>query len=141
MKKSILILLAGVVWLFAGFMVAKIGLEAYSFATFPIFLTLTGIVVFLIFYLKIFLPMLIKNIKRIGQLNEHEAFFWSFMDKKSYIIMFVMMAFGMSLRKFDLFPPSFFFSFYTGLGSALFLAGLSYLAAFFKRLTESGQIK
>ena len=130
--KNYLPLIAGIVWIFAGSMVCKTG--------FPIFITMLGPVsiaafigVFLFFYLMIFRRIVYKHIRRIRNMSEERACFWSFFDLKSYIIMITMMSFGIVSRKLNLFPLSFIGPFYSGLGLALFLCGVRFIIAFFKK--------
>ena len=52
-------------------------------------------------------------------------------DLKSYIIMAVMMGGGIGLRISGVFPDSFVAFFYSGLGSALTLAGILFVRNFF----------
>jgi len=49
------------------------------------------------------------------------------LDLKGYLIMVFMISFGFGLRLSGLIPTWFFAFFYTGLGSALALAGVSFL--------------
>lgn len=113
--------------MFAGFMVTKIGLEAYiELNANALFFIPISILIFYLFYFKIFSPLQTKNVKRIMSLQDEELKLWKFLDKKSYIIMIFMMTFGIVLRKFANLPALFFFIFYTGLGVALFAAGLKY---------------
>ena len=129
--KNYLPLIAGIVWVFAGFMVCKIGV--------PIFVTMLGPVsvlafigVFLFFYLMIFRKLVYKHIRRIRDMSGERAYFWLFFDLKSYIIMISMMSFGIVSRKLHLFPDAFIGPFYSGLGFALFSCGVRFIAAFFK---------
>lgn len=48
---------------------------------------------------------------------------YRFMSLKGYLIIIFMMTLGISLRSIGSIPDGFFAFFYTGLGSALFLAG------------------
>lgn len=113
--------------MFAGFMVTKIGLEAYiELNANALFFIPISILIFYLFYFKIFSPLQTKNVKRIMSLQDEELKLWKFLDKKSYLIMIFMMTFGIVLRKFANLPALFFFIFYTGLGVALFAAGLKY---------------
>ena len=57
---------------------------------------------------------------------------WHFFDAKAYIIMAVMMGGGIWLRSSGLAPEAFIAVFYTGLGTALALAGLLFGAAFLR---------
>lgn len=65
--------------------------------------------------------------KHTGRIKKHDAerqYFWKFFDMKSFIIMAFMMAFGITIRAFEIVPEVFIAVFYTGLGLALSLAGL-----------------
>lgn len=130
--KNYLPLIAGIVWVFAGSMVCKTG--------FPVLVTMLGTVsiaafigVFLFFYLMIFRKLVYKHIHRIRNMSGERACFWLFFDLKSYIIMIVMMSFGIVSRKLNLFPDAFIGPFYSGLGFALFLCGVRFIIAFFKK--------
>lgn len=75
--KNYLPLIAGIVWVFAGFMVCKIGV--------PIFVTMLDSVsilgfigIFLFFYLMIFRKLVYKHIRRIRDMNGERAYFWLF---------------------------------------------------------------
>ncbi|WP_413130756.1 hypothetical protein [Enterococcus thailandicus] len=65
-----------------------------------------------------------KHTQRISELNEEKQFFLKFFDGKSFSIMAIMILGGFSIRKFQLLPEQFIAIFYSGLGSALFLAGI-----------------
>ena len=127
MTKKRLVEIAGLLWLFAGSMVTKIGIQAYGDVGKEslIYLPITGLI-FGLFYFRIFSPLVEKNIRRIDSLAEDQVKVWRLLDKKSYIIMAGMMSFGVILRKFSGLPALFFFIFYIGLGMALFLAGVQY---------------
>lgn len=124
-KRDALLLLACLVWGVAGFNVLHIGLAAY-----PTHITLLNIffslVVCLLFKHFIFDKLVIKHSKRIGEFKEERQFFLNFFDKKSFIIMACMITFGMLLRACSHVPEGFIASFYTGLGIALLIAGLSF---------------
>lgn len=130
--KNYLPLIAGIVWVFAGSMVCKIGV--------PIFITMLGplsilafIGTFLFFYLMIFRKLIYKHVRRIRDMSDERTCFWLFFDLKSYIIMIVMMSFGIISRKLNLFPAAFIGPFYSGLGFALFSCGVRFVVAFFKK--------
>ena len=124
-KKELLIM-AGILWVFAGSMVMKVGIESYfNLNVHALYYTPIIIGVFLLFYFEVFSKLVSKNFKRIGGLKDEERKIYSFMDKKSYLIMAVMMTSGILIRKELHLPMLFFFTFYTGLGAALFTAGVS----------------
>lgn len=122
-KKLQLLLVASVVWLFAGFNVVKIGIDAYQnyVGILNIFLSIS---VFLIFWFMVFGPLVKKHTQRINEFNEEKQFFLKFFDGKSFSIMAIMIIGGIGIRKFQLLPEQFIAIFYSGLGSALFLAGI-----------------
>src|SRR5512142_171450 len=97
--KNRLILIAGVVWCFAGAMVSGIGLPLLWKLGFTelILYPLAGLV-FLIFYFLIFSRLVVKHTERIRERPEKRLPFWNFFDTSSYVVMVVMMAGGMWLR-------------------------------------------
>nr|WP_317358372.1 hypothetical protein [uncultured Tyzzerella sp.] len=132
-KKNTLLLIASIVWLIAGFNILHIGLNTYkNYVTIiNIFLSL---VVFSIFWFMIFSKLVFKHTHRIKSFKDELHFFLKFFDKKSFIIMIFMITFGVLIRKLHLAPDVFIAVFYTGLGSALFLAGLLFGYNYFKYL-------
>lgn len=71
--------------------------------------------------------IVLKNAQRIRGLERERLSFLRFLDLKGYLTMAFMMSFGFGLRLTGLIPNWFFAFFYTGLGSALALAGASFL--------------
>ncbi|MFS0942446.1 hypothetical protein [Enterococcus thailandicus] len=105
-KKIQLLLIASLVWLFAGFNVIKIGIDAYQnyVGILNIFLS---IFIFLLFWFMVFGPLTKKHTQRISELNEEKQFFLKFFDGKSFSIMAIMILGGFSIRKFQLLPEQF----------------------------------
>lgn len=122
-KKENLLIIASIVWLVAGFNILRIGIEAYTgyVTILNIFLSIT---VFLIFWFMVFHKLTVKHTNRISMYQEEKQFFLNFFDIKSFCIMAFMMVFGITIRTFNLAPDVFIAVFYTGLGTALFMAGL-----------------
>ena len=121
-QKNTLLLIACLVWGAAGFNILKIGLLAYQNYLQPLNYALS-LVVFAIFQFLIFGKLVKKHTQRILAYKEKQ-FFLKFFDVKSFIIMAFMMTGGIALRASNLAPEQFIAVFYTGLGAALFLAGL-----------------
>jgi hypothetical protein len=125
-----LILIAGIVWMFAGLMVIKTG--------FPLFITqgeyLYSIIlaasVFFIFYIFIFSKLVEKHTTRISKDNREKMFVMEFFDKKSYMIMVVMVLGGITIRKLSLLPAFDIGFFYVGIGLALFSCGMKFVYKF-----------
>ena len=122
-SKNTLLLIACLVWCFAGFNILKIGIIAYSNFLSAINFALS-LAVFAIFQVFIFGKLVKKHTARINAYKENKQFFLNFFDIKSFIIMAFMMTFGILLRASNIAPEQFIAVFYTGLGSALTLAGL-----------------
>lgn len=122
-KKQNLLLLAGIVWMIAGFNVLRIGLETYVEYRMIINYAIT-LMVFIVFWFMVFHKLTIKHTKRIDEFEEELQLFYKFFDLKSFLIMAFMISFGIIIRKFRLLPDRFIAVFYTGLGAALFMAGV-----------------
>lgn len=132
--KNYLMLIAGLVWTFAGLMVAAIGL--------PLLASLGGAMwwlypmsaaIFLVFYLFIFSTLVAKHAERIRAAYAEKLPVWQFFDASSYLVMAVMMTGGMVLRVFHLIPDWSIAFFYSGLGIALFACGLRFLTVFARK--------
>lgn len=122
-KKRTLLAVACLVWLAAGINVARLGLLSYrSIAASPLHVALS-LLVFAAFGLM-FYKMSMKHTRRIKGYREAYRPVWHFFDLKAYAIMAVMMGGGIWLRASGLAPEVFIAVFYTGLGSALALAGV-----------------
>lgn len=132
--KNYLMLIAGIVWMFAGFMVMKIGIpEFVNIISDKLIYILLAIIVFLIFYLAIFSKLVGKHTDRIKKHPDENMPFWQFFDAPSYIIMAVMMTGGILLRSLNLVPLWFIGFFYSGLGLALFSCGTRFVSVFLRK--------
>ncbi|MGL5575258.1 MAG: hypothetical protein ACRDCW_06890 [Sarcina sp.] len=128
-NKRTLILVAGLVWGFAGFRVFTL-LEMKN--QFTLIDLVVSIIVFAAFYFLIFSKMFKKHTKRILNDYRDKKCIFGFFDVKSYIIMGSMITLGILARSSGLFNPRYLGDFYSGLGVALFLAGVSFLITFIK---------
>lgn len=124
-KKRILLLLASMVWMIAGFNVIRIGIIAYKHY-FSLTNFLLSLIVFCFFWFLIFHKLVTKHKIRIHSYISNKQYFWNFFDLKSFLIMAFMITFGILIRKYNLAPEIFIAIFYTGLGSALMLAGIEF---------------
>lgn len=129
--KRALLIIAGIVWLVAGFNVARLGIIAYGNIQIEWYHYLLTAAVFLAFG-AMFFRMSQKHTKRIKDYEEECRPFWNFFDLKAYIIMAVMMGGGIGLRAAGVFPEVFVAFFYTGLGCALALAGVLFCVNFIR---------
>lgn len=137
-KKHHLLFFACVVWMIAGFNVLKIGIESYNEYRTILNYGLT-ILVFLVFWFMVFYKLTVKHTTRIQGYEEEKQFFYKFFDLKSFFIMAFMISFGIIIRTFHLLPERFIAVFYTGLGAALFLAGVLFGVNYFTVLKRKGK--
>ena len=113
-----LLLVAGIVWLIAGANIVNIGLSAFLDETGWLFWVLIGgtLLIFVLFHIFVFTKMVGKHASRI----------------RGYIMMAIMMGGGIALRASGVVPEWFIAFFYTGLGAALAVAGVSFILRYFK---------
>lgn len=121
-KKRTLLLIAGIVWLMAGFNVVRLGVLSYAVIEKRWYLYVLSAVVFVLFG-RMFFKMSKKHTKRIIGYEEYRPF-WHFFDVKAYLMMACMMSGGIGFRAAGIFPDIFVAFFYSGLGCALALAGV-----------------
>lgn len=124
-KKINLILIAGIVWLIAGFNILRIGVMAYK-GYLTILNILLSVLVYLLFHNMVFRKMVKKHTCRIVGYEEDKQHVLRFFNKQAYCIMAFMMTFGIGLRVSGLVPDIFIAVFYTGLGASLLIAGVSF---------------
>ncbi len=129
--KNTLLIIAGIVWMIAGFNVVRLGIISYGAVEMKWYLPVLSVVIFLLFG-AMFYKMTQKHGKRIRDYEEYYRPVWNFFDRKAYLIMAVMMGGGIGLRNAGVFPDVFVAFFYTGLGCALFLAGVCFVSLFLK---------
>ena len=130
--KNRLIAVAGIVWLLAGLNVAVLGVRAAvdmrGVAAIILGALVGGAVATFCGFHPMFSRLVKKNSQRITDLDGERHNPLRFFDRKGYIMMAIMMSFGIGMRAAGLFPDWFIAFFYTGLGVALALAGASYIA-------------
>lgn len=130
-KKINLLAIAAIVWIVAGFNILRIGVISYK-NNVTLFGIAVSLIVFLIFWSKVFSKLVEKHTKRIINFKEEKQLFFKFFDKKSFLIMLFMMSVGIGLRVSNVLETRYIAEFYTGLGTALTLAGLFFAYNFLK---------
>lgn len=105
------------------------GMGAYANQQGWITVALMGgtLVIFLAFHLFVFRKMVNKHTVRITGYQGTKTHVIKFLDKRGYLIMAFMMGGGILLRASGVVPTWFIAFFYTGLGAALALAGVTFL--------------
>ena len=124
-KKRTLLLIAGIVWFIAGFNIVRLGLLSYFLIQSHWYTYVSSVIIFLLFGMMFF-KMSIKHTKRIVSYEDYRPF-WHFFDLKAYIIMAFMMSMGIGFMMLGIFSNIFVAYFYSGLGSALLLAGVLFI--------------
>jgi hypothetical protein len=127
-KKRTLLLLAGIIWSFAGGRILTLGYEDLIIKTNSSWkYMLISIAIAFVFFKLVFNNMVNKHTTRImsSSLTEHCIF--SFFDLKGYIIMIFMITGGITLRNSHVVNSVYLGTFYIGLGSALLSAGIKFL--------------
>ncbi len=134
-KTEWLVVVAGIVWAIAGLNIFKLGIDAYTSHAWqlPVFIALLvgTVAVFTMFHLKVFNKMVGKHVSRIRAYPDAKTNVFKFFDVRGYLIMAIMMGGGISLRMSGLVPAWFIAFFYTGIGFALAIAGVSFLGRHF----------
>ena len=126
-NRRTLLLIAGCVWIIAGINILRIGIVTWlNDAHYWLFKVGEAIVVFLLFFQFVFRRLFIKHSERISQKGEKNCPF-SFFDVKGWIVMAVMITFGIIARNLGWFPESFISFFYTGLSLALMFTGCLFI--------------
>ena len=126
-KRSTLLLAAGIVWAIAGFNILRIGIVTYP-PYLGVIQILLSVLVFAAF-MMMFRKIVIKHTARICGMEDELQPLYLFFDRKSYILMIFMMGLGITLRASKIAPDIFIAVFYTGLGSALTLSGILFMKA------------
>lgn len=136
-NREALLFIAGFVWIVAGVNILRIGIVTWlNDSQFWLFKVGEATVVFLLFLNFVFLRLYRKHSKRIAEKGDRNCPF-SFFDIKGWIIMILMITFGIVARKFQLLPNSFISVFYTGLSSALIITGVLFVIQGFKEKHNS----
>jgi hypothetical protein len=134
--KSILVLLAGLMWCGVGILLISYavswlsscdGREQFFFYT-------AGFLAAMPIHHFGFIKIADKNLNRILPLTEKKSPF-SFMTWKSYMIVLIMVSMGIALRHSSI-PKRYLSILYNGIGLALFLSGIRYFRFFFKLIFE-----
>lgn len=132
-RPTVLLLIAGLVWLAAGVNIFRLGTpDMVSHWVSPVLPLFCALLVFLVFFLAIFRRLITKHTARILAYEEERIMVLHFFDRKSYLLMAFMMTFGILLRTSRLVPPLYLGTFYAGLGASLMGAGLGFLWKFFR---------
>jgi hypothetical protein len=134
--KSILVLLAGLMWCGVGILLVSYAVRWLSVCNGRkefIFYSAGFLAAMPIHHFG-FLKIADKNLNRILPITGNKSLL-SFMTWKSYIIVIIMVSMGIALRHSSI-PKPYLSILYNGIGLALFLSGIRYFRFFFKLIVE-----
>lgn len=132
-SKRTLMMMAAIVWMFAGYQIMRLGYQVVFSNKNNLILSLTVAVgVGYVFFNFIFKKMAKKHQIRIMNYTKEYLCLFSFFDKKGYLIMAMMMSLGMLIRSIEAINPMCWAPFYMGLGTALFLGGCLFMISWVK---------
>ena len=126
-KSEKLLIIAAVVWLLAGINIAITETELVAA------LLAVGVVVTFLLFHMMFAKLVGKQSNRIRAYGNEPTCAFAFFDVKGYIMMAIMMGGGIALREFGIIPAWIVAFMYTGIGSALALAGIGFFIHYLKR--------
>jgi hypothetical protein len=132
--KNTIGLLAGLLWCTAGAMVATVGIPlALGLAPEHLVVVPLAVLVFLAFYGMVFSRLVRKHTHRIRARTEDRLPVWNVFSASSWAVMMVMMVGGTALRASHVAPDWMIAFFYSGLGSALLVCGVRFLAVYARK--------
>ena len=115
-------------------MVCSIGLPLeFGLAASHLILLPLSVGIFVAFYFLVFSRLVRKHTGRIRARPEDRLPFWLFFNVSSWAVMIVMMGGGLTLRLSHVMPDWMIAFFYSGLGVALLLCGVSFLGVFARK--------
>lgn len=132
-KSEKLLIIAAVVWLLAGINILRLGVIAITETELVAALLAVGVVVTFLLFHMMFAKLVGKQSNRIRAYGNEPTCAFAFFDVKGYIMMAIMMGGGIALREFGIIPAWIVAFMYTGIGSALALAGIGYFIHYLKR--------
>jgi len=125
--KSYLIFVAAIVWTFAGGMLLYRGFSMLIPDTELLWVKLTGsFIAGMIFFVYIFSNISLKHILRIVNLESERPCIFSVFNWRSYLMMAVMMSFGVTLRMSGIISVKYLSFFYIFMGTPLFLSAFRF---------------
>lgn len=128
-SKSVLILIAGIMWLSVGTLLLTISHSFWPTLSNSVIIINTGfgLAIALLLNYFVFQKLVDNNLKRIRLMGENN-FILSFLSWKTYLIIPVMIIIAVSLRH-SIIPINYLYILYVGIGFAKLLVGLKHIYA------------
>lgn len=134
--KKYLILLAGIAWFGVGIMLADKAISWFIETQVQLFVYFAiGFGLSLVIHHFGFLRIADKNLKRIAEMKGGLRCAFSFIRWQSYVLILIMISFGIILRNSGL-PMQFVGIVYLTIGLSLIFSSIRYFRYFFKNLIE-----
>jgi len=130
--------IAGLMWSGVGLMLMTLAfgwLSAIDVGRETVFAFL-GAAIAVVAYRFGFLHLAHKNINRISRMNVQKVCVFAFQKWRSYILIAVMIALGITLRKYSGIPKPYLAIVYIGMGGALFFSSMHYYSTLFTRWSD-----
>lgn len=126
-----LLLIAGLVWMFAGGNILRIGIVDFvANWNHEMIYLVEAIFVFIAFMGMVFYRLVQKHHKRISEIREDKVPFYMFFDRKGYFVMTIMIFGGVLLRMGGILPAIYIGVLYCGIGFSLAGAGILLISKF-----------
>ena len=136
--KKYLLLVAALVWTFAGGMLLYRGFSILKFNSLQIEFEETGcLIAGIVFYRFMFSAISLKHINRILQIQIERPCFFSFFNWRSYMMMSVMMTVGITLRLSGIVPITWLSLFYISMGTPLFISAVRFYIYAIKNILQN----
>jgi hypothetical protein len=133
---KLLILLSGLMWGIVGIMLCSlaIGWLSEAGADTAGYFVVSGVVLSLLIHHFGFLKIVDKNIDRISSYGDRKVCIFAFQERKSYLIIAVMICMGIILRNSPL-PKTYLSIIYIAFGGAMLLSSIRYFRVFGKGIS------
>lgn len=130
--KRHLLLVAAFVWLFAGGFLMYRGIRSMPGGNWELWKTVMSVAGGLLFFRVLFLRISAKHIRRITTREILRPCVFSFFDFKSYFLMAVMIAMGVTVRRLEVIGAETIAYFFNSMAIPLLLSALRFLLAWRK---------
>lgn len=125
--KRYLLLVSALIWTFAGGMLLFRGISILRYFNTPNVPEEAGCVIAgILFYVFIFSTISLKHINRILNLPIEQPGIFLFFNKRSYVMMALMISCGISLRMSRIVPIEYLSLFYIAMGTPLIMSALRF---------------
>lgn len=127
LTKKNLLLVAAIVWMFAGIMLGYRAIKMADQNHDQLYQILCCLSAGILFYILLFRRISQKHIHRIQSLSDQHYLFHKFFDRKSYLMMIVMISMGITLRRSSLIDPINLSYLYLTMSIPLLISSLRFL--------------